>query len=462
MIENLGIVEVFAKFKQNIFSSKTIAKRTLREIRILRCIDHDNIVKLQTLLPIEASARSTFAEVYVVFEIMETDLATVIKSKQTLALQHIQIFMFQIINALSYLHRCHVVHRDLKPRNILVNSNCCLKIADFGLSRIVLPLNNTKTASMTEYVTTRWYRAPEVLVGWHSYTSAVDLWATGVILAELLGRKPIFPGIDSFNQLDLIILKIGKPSEKFIQACRKFSCRNRLREFDARRAIGLLNLYPTASTRTHNLLQKLLEMDPDHRITAELAAKHPFFTEVAAELPQPLYVDAHFSESDFSFEKEDTLCTDDLRRELFYETCKFNPLESFTTPSPAASFTPETACCNYGSIQDSYVGFQRGDIISDSARTKSGRQLIVGEVGFSSKKVKQKKTLSSLWSGIMDIFGHTKEEVPTKDYPEATHETVEEMKAQCPDESSGGVVTYTQRGSFPRSNASYNLALSDR
>jgi serine/threonine protein kinase len=448
---------------QNIFSSKTIAKRTLREIRILHCIDHDNIVKLQTLMPIEASARSTFTEVYVVFEIMETDLATVIKSKQTLHHQHIQIFMFQIINALLYLHRCRVVHRDLKPRNILVNSNCCLKIADFGLSRIVNPLNNTKTASMTEYVTTRWYRAPEVLVGWHSYTSAVDMWASGVILAELLGRKPIFPGIDSFNQLDLIVLKLGKPSEKFIQACRKFSCRNRLREFDARRSIGLLELYPTASPRTHNLLQKLLDMDPDHRITAELAAKHPFFSEVASELPQPLYVDADFSENDFSFEKEDTLCTDDLRREIFYETCKFNPLESFTTPSPVASFTPDAACCDYGSIQDSCMEFERDAIISDSARPKSGRQRMAGEGGISSKKVKQKKTLSSLWSGIMDIFGHTKQEVSSKDHPDMRHETVEEMKAQSSDDALGlGVVTYAKRRSFPRSNASNNLSSSDR
>ena len=148
---------------------------------------------------------------------METDLATIIKSPQDLSDQHVQYFTFQLLEALKYLHALNIVHRDLKPRNLLINSNCVLKVADFGLSRIYNPTNETKITNMTDYVTTRWYRAPEVLVGWSKYTAAVDMWAVGTILAELIGRSPLFPGSDSLKQLDMIVRLMGKPPDKFMQ-----------------------------------------------------------------------------------------------------------------------------------------------------------------------------------------------------------------------------------------------------
>jgi serine/threonine protein kinase len=116
-------------------------------------------------------------------------------------------------------------HALSRPRNILVNSDCQLKIADFGLARIYNEQNNSKIVAMTEYVTTRWYRAPEVLVGWAQYTTGVDMWAVGCIVAELVGRTPIFPGADSLQQLTLICQCLGKPSAAFIKACRKPICR---------------------------------------------------------------------------------------------------------------------------------------------------------------------------------------------------------------------------------------------
>jgi mitogen-activated protein kinase 1/3/mitogen-activated protein kinase 6 len=190
---------------KKVFHSRTLAKRTLRELRLLRLMNHENVVKLiSILLPSPSSA--DFNEIYVVFEIMETDLATIIKSPQPLNNQHIQYFMYQLLVALKYIHDLKIIHRDLKPRlvktfftsnniininyhrNLLVNSNCSLKIADFGLARVYNPQNDKKIAPMTEYVTTRWYRAPEILVGWPRYSSAVDIWAAGTILAELIGR----------------------------------------------------------------------------------------------------------------------------------------------------------------------------------------------------------------------------------------------------------------------------------
>jgi serine/threonine protein kinase len=108
-----------------------------------------------------------------------------------------------------------------RPRNLLVNEDCKLKIADFGLARIYNENNSSTIIAMTEYVTTRWYRAPEIIVGWSMYTAAVDMWAAGCIMGELLGRTPLFPGSDSGKQLELISNTLGKPPIEFIEQARK-------------------------------------------------------------------------------------------------------------------------------------------------------------------------------------------------------------------------------------------------
>ena len=135
---------------------------------------------------------------------METDLSSIIKSPQPLSDAHVQFFLYQILRGLKYIHSSNVIHRDLKPRNLLVNSNCDLKICDFGLARVDFAELQWKVAAMTDYVATRWYRAPEVILSWKKYTKAIDMWSIGCILAELVGRKPIFPGSDSQHQLQLI------------------------------------------------------------------------------------------------------------------------------------------------------------------------------------------------------------------------------------------------------------------
>ena len=109
-------------------------------------------------------SREDFNEIYVVSELMETDLAQIIKSNQPLTDDHVQFFLYQILRGLKYVHSAGIYHRDLKPRNLLVNSNCDLKICDFGLSRANIPYLLTKTAQMTDYISTRWYRAPEVIL----------------------------------------------------------------------------------------------------------------------------------------------------------------------------------------------------------------------------------------------------------------------------------------------------------
>lgn len=114
----------------------------------------------------------------------------------------------QILRGLKYVHSANVLHRDLKPSNLLLNASCDLKICDFGLARTA-----AEKSTMTEYVVTRWYRAPELLLSCEQYTAAIDVWSVGCIMAELLGRRPLLPGKDYVDQLKLIIKTLGAPTE---------------------------------------------------------------------------------------------------------------------------------------------------------------------------------------------------------------------------------------------------------
>ncbi len=116
------------------------------------------------------------------------------------------------------MHSAKILHRDLKPRNLLVNSNCDLKICDFGLARPSFANHLTNKQVMTDYVATRWYRAPELLLSWKEYDCSVDVWSIGCIFAELLKRKAFLPGQDTRGQIDLILDVIGSPSEEDINA----------------------------------------------------------------------------------------------------------------------------------------------------------------------------------------------------------------------------------------------------
>ena len=125
---------------------------------------------------------------------MSVDLGKLIHSPHPLTTSHFNYFMYQLLRGVLYLHSANIVHRDIKPSNILMNMNCDLKICDFGLSRGIYEFSNQADSNITKYVVTRWYRAPEVVLNTTSYTEIVDLWSVGCVFAELLGRKPIFPG----------------------------------------------------------------------------------------------------------------------------------------------------------------------------------------------------------------------------------------------------------------------------
>ena len=201
---------VAIKMVPKAFSDEIDAKRILREIKLLKHFQHENIVSLLDMMPPNVKAAEDFKDVYLVTNLMETDLHRIIYSKQKLSVDHAQYFIYQVLRGLKYIHSCRVLHRDLKPSNLLVNSNCDLKICDFGLARGIyndpqepsgMGASNKGTLLLTEYVVTRWYRAPEIMLACHEYSYPIDVWSVGCIFAELIQRKPYFPGDDYIDQV---------------------------------------------------------------------------------------------------------------------------------------------------------------------------------------------------------------------------------------------------------------------
>lgn len=192
-LDKLKNRKVAIKKVPNAFADLIDAKRIVREIQILKFYNHENIISLLDVL--KPDSRTGFEDIYFVNDLMETDLHRVIYSHQDLTDDHIQYFLYQILRGMLYIHSSSIIHRDLKPSNLLLNKNCDLKICDFGLARGLEP--GETDGQLTEYVVTRWYRAPEVILNASNYTKALDVWSIGCIMAELLGRTPLFPGMNA-------------------------------------------------------------------------------------------------------------------------------------------------------------------------------------------------------------------------------------------------------------------------
>ncbi|VAH23409.1 unnamed protein product [Triticum turgidum subsp. durum] len=214
-------------------------------------------------------SRKDFKDIYVVFELMESDLHQVIKANDDLTKEHYQFFLYQLLRALKYIHTASVYHRDLKPKNILANSNCKLKICDFGLARVAF--NDTPTTVFwTDYVATRWYRAPELCGSFFTkYTPAIDIWSIGCIFAEVLTGKPLFPGKNVVHQLDLMTDLLGTPSMDTISRVRNEKARRYLSSMRKKDPVPFSQKFPNADPLGVKLLEKLLAFDPKDRPTAE-------------------------------------------------------------------------------------------------------------------------------------------------------------------------------------------------
>jgi len=256
------------------------AMRTLREMKICRhMIGHENIVKLLEVLP-PTVCDVNINEVYMVYEWMAGDLSKFIRSG---ALQdtHVMGFTYQIIAALKYIHSAGIMHRDMKPSNILVNPKGDIKLADFGLAIGEAGASH----QLINYVVTRWYRAPELLLDQKKYGPAIDMWSTGCILGEMLARRPLFRGNSSKDQLRLILSLIGKPKAKDVEFVDKPRYKEMLLKMQEKAAIPWNKIFHKAQPEVLDLLDQLLQFSPEYRLDATDSLAHPYF----ASLHNPQY-----------------------------------------------------------------------------------------------------------------------------------------------------------------------------
>lgn len=169
---------------------------------------------------------------------------------------------------MKYIHSGDLIHRDLKPSNILLDSECLVKVADFGLARSVASCNISGEPILTEYVATRWYRAPEILLGSSRYTKAVDMWSVGCILGEMFLGKPVFPGNSTLNQVERILELIGRPTREDIDSMESALAKECIDQINGVRKKSFNQFFPGISEDALDLIRNLLVFNPNHRFSA--------------------------------------------------------------------------------------------------------------------------------------------------------------------------------------------------
>ncbi|CAK8672684.1 mitogen-activated protein kinase 1-like isoform X2 [Clavelina lepadiformis] len=291
------------------FEHQTYCQRTLREIKILLSFNHENIISIKDIL--RAPTLDSMKDVYIVQDLMETDLYKLLKT-QHLSNDHICYFLYQILRGLKYIHSSNVIHRDLKPSNLLLNTTCDLKICDFGLARVADP-EHDHTGFLTEYVATRWYRAPEIMLNSKGYTKSIDIWSVGCILAEMISNRPIFPGKHYLDQLNHILGVLGSPSQDDLDCIINDKARAYLMSLPQKPKVPWQRLYAKAESKDAlDLLDKMLTFNPAKRINVEDALAHPYLEQYYDPADEPV------AEQPFTFEQEfDDLPKEKLKEHIF-------------------------------------------------------------------------------------------------------------------------------------------------
>ena len=259
------------KFKET--EDELVQKTMRRELKMLQMLKHENCVDF-------LDAYSHKGNLYLVFEYVEKNLLEVLEeSPNGLSPKLIKSFVYQMCKAISYLHSNNMIHRDVKPENLLIDENMKLKLCDFGFARkILLDKNNNNVNPMTDYVATRWYRSPELLLSGGVYGPEVDYWAVGCIMGELADGNPMFPGENETDQIDCIIKVLGNLPEEQVNMFYQNPIYNGKKllvvnkpETIERRYIDKLS--PTAL----DFLKGLLQLDPKKRLNGETVFKHKYF-----------------------------------------------------------------------------------------------------------------------------------------------------------------------------------------
>lgn len=263
--KNSGHVVAIKKFMES-EDDPMVKKIALREIRMLKQLKHPNLVNL-----IEVFRRKR--KMHLVFEYCDHTLLNELERNPNGVADGVtRSVLWQALQALDFCHKHNCVHRDVKPENILITKQGVIKICDFGFARILIPGD-----TYTDYVATRWYRAPELLVGDTQYGPAVDVWASGCVCAELLAGQPLWPGKSDVDQLYLIIRTLGKliPRHQSIFKSNQFFRGVSLPEPEDMETLE--EKFPGAHSLTLNFMKECLKMDPDERPTCAQLLESPYF-----------------------------------------------------------------------------------------------------------------------------------------------------------------------------------------
>ncbi len=259
------------KFKET--EDELVQKTMKRELKMLQQLKHENIVEFQ-------ESFTSKGNLFLVFEYCEKNLLEVLEeSPDGLSPKLIKSFIYQMCKAIAYMHKNNMIHRDIKPENLLIDENLNLKLCDFGFARKVkLNKNNNNINEMTDYVATRWYRSPELLLSGGIYGPDVDYWAVGCIMGELADGNPMFPGENETDQINCIINVLGNLPEELVNMFYKnpiyegkeLKHVSKVESLE-RRYMGKLG--PTAI----DFMKGLLQLDPKKRLNSETVFKHKYF-----------------------------------------------------------------------------------------------------------------------------------------------------------------------------------------
>uniref|UniRef100_A0A671YF02 Stress-activated protein kinase JNK n=1 Tax=Sparus aurata TaxID=8175 RepID=A0A671YF02_SPAAU len=287
------------------FQNQTHAKRAYRELVLMKCVNHKNIIGLLNVFTPQKTLEE-FQDVYLVMELMDANLCQVIQME--LDHERLSYLLYQMLCGIKHLHAAGIIHRDLKPSNIVVKSDCTLKILDFGLARTA-----ATGLLMTPYVVTRYYRAPEVILGM-GYQANVDVWSVGCIMAEMVRGSVLFPGTDRILKLNLHPNpRNAVLSHPFCLTSCSYLCTQREKLpsycacFMSEDLKRIKPVFTADTSQARDLLSKMLVIDASKRISVDEALQHPYinvwYDPTEVEAPPPVITDKQLDEREHTVEE---------------------------------------------------------------------------------------------------------------------------------------------------------------
>lgn len=255
--------------------SDGVPSTAIREISLLKELNHPNVVRLLDVVHSEK-------KLFLVFEYLDRDLKKYMDSVPAggISLPLVKSYLYQLLSGIAFCHSHRILHRDLKPQNLLIDSQGSIKLADFGLARAF----GVPVRSYTHEVVTLWYRAPEILLGCRYYSTPVDVWSIGCIFAEMITRRALFPGDSEIDQLFRIFRTLGTPDERLWPGVSDFP--DYKSSFPKWPVQNLLQVIPALTQAGADLLQQMLTYEPTRRLSARNALSHRFFSDVKRSIPK--------------------------------------------------------------------------------------------------------------------------------------------------------------------------------